>query len=72
MKRALRDEFLSAEDLELRTLTPAERDRVWDAWLRQAQSTNHLDQHLYSHGVFTHEPPWAQAPTRWSEAPMRL
>ncbi len=58
MKQAMRDEFLSEEDLDLRHLSPAERDRVWDAWLRQAQSTNDKDRHLYSHGVFTHEPPW--------------
>jgi len=61
MKPAQRDEFLSEEDLDLRTLTPEERDRVWDAWLRQAQSTNDRDQHLYFHGVFTREPPWPKA-----------
>lgn len=62
MKTVLRDEFLSEEDLDLRSLTPEERDRLWDAWLRQAQSTNDQDQHLYSHGVFTHEPPWPKQP----------
>jgi hypothetical protein len=60
MKFAHRDEFLSAEDLDFRKLTPEERDRVVDAWLRQAQSTNEYDKHLYSHGVFTHEPPWPE------------
>jgi hypothetical protein len=64
MNVRIRDEFLSEEDLDLRTLTPEERDRVWDAWLRQAQSTNDRDQHLYSHGVFTHEPPWTKAASR--------
>ena len=58
MKNKIRDEFLSEEDLDLRNLSPEERDRLWDNWLRQAQATNHLDQHLYSHGVFTVEPPW--------------
>jgi hypothetical protein len=51
-----RDEFLSEEDLDLRSLTEAELDAVWTAWLRQAQSTNDLDRFTYSHGVFTHEP----------------
>lgn len=60
MPKAPRDEFLSSEDLDLRNLTPEERDRVWDAWLRQAQATNDQDRHLYSHGVFTHEPPWTK------------
>lgn len=53
-----RDEFLSSEDLDLKNMTPAERDAAWEAWLRQAQSTNQQDQHLYSHGVFISEPPW--------------
>ena len=54
----MRDEFLSEEDLSLKDLTDEELDRVWTAWLRQAQSTNDEDARLYSHGVFTHEPPW--------------
>lgn len=58
MNPVARDEFLSEEDLDLRTLSPKERDRVVEAWLRQAQSTNERDQHEYSHGVFTREPPW--------------
>lgn len=55
---ALRDEFLSEEDLDLKNLTDDELDVVWTAWLRQAQSTNDLDRHMYSHGVFIREPPW--------------
>lgn len=52
----LRDEFLSEEDLDLRSLTDEELDAVWTAWLRQAQSTNDEDRYIYSHGVFTYEP----------------
>jgi len=51
-----RDEFLSEEDLDLRSLTDEELDTVWMAWLRQAQSTNDEDKYTYSHGVFTYEP----------------
>lgn len=58
MTSGARDEFLSEEDLDLRHLTAEERDRLWDAWLRQAQSTNERDKHEYSHGVFLREPPW--------------
>ena len=52
----IRDEFLSEEDLALRNLSQEELWATWDAWLRQAQSTNDLDEHTYSHGVITHEP----------------
>lgn len=52
----LRDEFLSEEDLDLRTLTDEELDACWTAWLRQAQATNDEDRCLYSHGVFVREP----------------
>ena len=48
----LRDEFLSEEDLDIRNLTPEERDAWWDERLRLAQQTNHLDRDDYSHGVF--------------------
>ena len=48
----LRDEFLSEEDLDLRSMTEAELYAYWDMWLRQAQATNDLDRHTYSHGVF--------------------
>lgn len=60
MKKNIRDEFLSEEDLDLRNLSPEERDQVLQAWLRQAQSTNDRDRHLYTHGVFTREPPWSK------------
>ena len=52
----IRDEFLSEEDLDLRNLSEEELFAYWDLWLEQAQATNDLDQHLYSHGVFTEEP----------------
>jgi hypothetical protein len=52
----LRDEFLSEEDLDLRNLSEEELLVYWDLWLREAQASNALDEHLYSHGVFTHEP----------------
>jgi len=52
----LRDEFLSEEDLDLRTMTEAELYAYWDMWLRQAQATNDLDRHTYSHGVFSCAP----------------
>jgi hypothetical protein len=48
----IRDEFLSEEDLDLRNLTEEELLAYWDAWLRQAQVTNDLDEDEYSHGVF--------------------
>jgi len=51
-----RDEFLSEDDLDLQSLTDAELEAVWTAWLYQAQSTNDQDRFTYSHGVFTHEP----------------
>jgi hypothetical protein len=52
----LRDEFLSDEDLDLRTMTEAELSAYWDMWLRQAQATNDLDRRTYAHGVFTSAP----------------
>jgi hypothetical protein len=54
-RRPLRDEFLSDEDLDLKNLTEAELLAYWDVWLIQAQATNDLDEHLYSHGVFATE-----------------
>ncbi len=48
----LRDEFLSEEDLDLRNLSEEELIAYWNLWLEQAQATNDLDQHAYSHGVF--------------------
>lgn len=53
-----RNEFLSEEDLNLKNLTYEELELVWNAWLLQARSTNDADSKLYTHGVFTHEPPW--------------
>ena len=51
-----RDEFLSEEDLDLRNLGEAELLAYWRLWLEQAQATNDLDEHLYSHGVFREDP----------------
>ncbi len=61
MDKPVRDEFLSEEDLDLKSLTDEELYSVWNAWLRQAQCTNTQDAHLYAHGVFEREPPWDQA-----------
>ncbi len=52
----IRDEFLSEEDLDLKNLSEDELIRVWTEWLKQAQITNDVDRHEYSHGVFTREP----------------
>jgi hypothetical protein len=51
-----RDEFLSEEDLDLRNLAMDELIAYWNLWLQQAQATNDLDEHLYSHGVFERAP----------------
>jgi len=51
----MQDAFLSEEDLDLRTLSFEELNRVWNAWLRQAQATNERDRQEYSHGVFRRE-----------------
>jgi len=64
---AVKDEFLSEEDLDLANLSDAELERYWDLWLRQAQATNDLDAHLYSHGVFVEEPRIEPFPPRPSE-----
>ena len=57
MKRTeIRDEFLSEEDLDLINMSDEELYAYWDLWLRQAQTTNELDQYTYSHGVFMVEP----------------
>jgi hypothetical protein len=52
----IRDEFLSEEDLDLRNLSEDELIAHWNLWLREAQATNDLDWHTYSHGVFTMSP----------------
>ena len=54
--RAMRDEFLSEEDLDLRNLTDDELASYWMLWLEQAQSTNDIDADSYSHGVFVRDP----------------
>lgn len=51
-----RDEFLSEEDLDRRNLSEAELIAYWNLWLEQAQATNHLDEHIYGHGVFETAP----------------
>lgn len=53
---SMRDEFLSEEDLDLKTMTEEELYAYWNAWLEQAQITNDADAHVYSHGVFLYEP----------------
>jgi hypothetical protein len=63
----VKDEFLSEEDLDLSSLSEEELHRYWDLWLRQAQSTNDLDAHLYSHGVFVEEPRIEPFPPRPDE-----
>lgn len=67
----LRDEFLSEEDLDLRTLTPAELEAYWTAWLIQAQATNDLDADVYSHGVFATDGPisWPTTATVHDRSP---
>lgn len=53
---AMRDEFLSEEDLDLCNLSEDELVAYWNLWLEQAQVTNDLDAALYSHGVFDRDP----------------
>jgi len=62
----LRDEFLSEEDLDLSKLSMAEFLAWWDLWLLQAQASNDLDAHLYSHGVFMTEPGAGEDPRKRS------
>ncbi len=52
MPGEMRDEFLSEEDLDLKNLTWDGLIAYWNLWLEQAQATNDLDEHEYSHGVF--------------------
>jgi len=47
-----KDEFLSEEDLDLANCSSEELDKIWNAWLKQAQITNRDDEKSYSHGVF--------------------
>lgn len=55
-----KDEFLSAEDLDLKNLSEEELFRYWNLWLQQAQITNDLDKDEYSHGVFMGRVEWDQ------------
>ena len=57
------ERFLSEEDLDLVNLSWDELLAWWDLWLHQAQATNDLDEHLYSHGVFDVEPGWRRGPS---------
>ncbi|MDZ4199414.1 MAG: hypothetical protein U1E27_09025, partial [Kiritimatiellia bacterium] len=52
---AIRDEFLSEEDLDLKTLSDEALERVWNAWLKAAQAANEAEQDVYSHGVFVRQ-----------------
>lgn len=60
----MKDEFLSEEDLDLRNLSEEELLEYWALWLEQAQGTNDLDEHTYSHGVFTIDPSAPRSSTR--------
>jgi hypothetical protein len=62
MVMAIRDEFLSEEDLDLAHLSEDELVAYWNLWLEQAQATNDLDAALYSHGVFDRDPAPAGLP----------
>lgn len=55
-KNGPRDQFLSEEGLDLANLSKRELFAWWDLWLLQAQASNELDAHTYSHGVFVVEP----------------
>ena len=63
------DSFLSEEDLDLRNLSWEELLVWWESALAQAQSSNDLDEHLYSHGVFRVEPGWRITPTGVERVP---
>ena len=58
----MKERFLSEEDLDLASLSFEELCAWWDLWLRQAQASNDLDEHSYSHGVFRWEPGWRIGP----------
>ena len=63
------EEFLSEEDVDLANLSWEELLAWWELWLRQAQCSNDLDAHLYSHGVFRVEPGWKITATGVERAP---
>jgi hypothetical protein len=52
------DQSLPRADRRAQPGPPAGDELVatWNLWLEQAQATNDLDAHLYSHGVFEREP----------------
>jgi hypothetical protein len=50
------DEFQSSENNDLVYLPDDEFLRLWADWFRQAQMTNDLDEHVFSHGVFLVDP----------------
>ena len=56
MTDSLSRTYLSEEDLDLRSMTVAERFECYTFWLILAQRTNSRDAALYSHGVFSEEP----------------
>lgn len=63
------DSFLSEEDLDLRNLSWEELLAWWELALLQAQNSNELDEHLYSHGVFRVEPGWRITPAGVERVP---
>lgn|GEM_PF-956685 len=65
------ERFLSAEDLDLAELSFEELLAWWDLWLVQAQCTNDLDEHVYSHGVFRVEPGFELGPEGVRPTPAR-
>ena len=67
----MQDEFLSAEDLDLRHLSDEELIAYWNLWLEQAQGTNDADEFEYAHGVFMHDPTAARKLKEVSEAQAR-
>ena len=50
------DDFQSSENNDLRNHSDEEYYKLYRDWLIQAQATNHLDQHVFSHGVMLVEP----------------
>ena len=62
MSAGRRDEFLSEEDLSLAELSFDELMAWCRLWLEQAQASNDLDAHLYSHGVFVVDPSYDRPP----------
>jgi hypothetical protein len=63
-RRPARDEFLSEEDLDLKSLSDEELSAWWGLWFEMAQGSNERDARYYSHGVFDVEPPWEEGEPR--------